>query len=123
MPLVSDPKGREASCLLDTRDGSHGYRSDVERRTVERLLARLREALDSDLRAVCLYGARARGETPHDESDVDLMVIADSGHERYQRVAMDLSAEAAGRGEAGRHRRSRVSINDIACSDLALGAP
>ena len=69
--------------------------SDVERRTVERLLGRLREALGSDLRAVWLYGSRARGETPHDESDVDLLVIADGGWSRYEEKAIDLVFKAA----------------------------
>ncbi len=57
--------------------------SEAERRIVERLVARLREELGDDLRAVWLYGSRARGETPHPESDVDLLAIADGGDRRY----------------------------------------
>jgi predicted nucleotidyltransferase len=57
--------------------------SDEERRIVERLVARLRSELGEDLRAIWLYGSRARGETPHPESDVDLLVIADGGDPRY----------------------------------------
>jgi len=57
--------------------------SDAERRIVERLVARLREELGDDLLAIWLYGSRARGETPHPESDVDLLVIADGGDQRY----------------------------------------
>ncbi len=55
----------------------------------------LSDELGDDLQAIWLYGSRARGETPHEDSDVDLLVIADGGHERYERVALDLSAEAA----------------------------
>ncbi len=50
--------------------------SEAERRTVRRFVAMLDEALGDDLRAVWLYGSRARGERPHPESDVDLLVIA-----------------------------------------------
>jgi predicted nucleotidyltransferase len=69
--------------------------SAPERRTVERFVAALQGELGEDLRAVWLYGSRARGERPHPESDVDLLVIAEGGHERYSRLAMDLSAQAA----------------------------
>ena len=69
--------------------------SDPERRTVQRFVAMLRDALGDDLRAVWLYGSRARGETPHPESDVDLLVIADGGWSRYEAKAIDLAYEAA----------------------------
>lgn len=68
--------------------------TEKQRETVQRFAARLREALGGDLRAVWLYGSRARGEA-HAESDVDLLVIADGGRDRYQRIAWDLSEEAA----------------------------
>ena len=70
--------------------------SDPERRTVQRFVAMLRDALGDDLRAVWLYGSRARGEeTPHPESDVDLLVIADGGWSRYEEKAIDLVFKAA----------------------------
>jgi predicted nucleotidyltransferase len=69
--------------------------SDSERRIVERLVARLREELGSDLRAVWLYGSRARGETPHAESDVDLLAIADGGDRRYGATVNALRFEVA----------------------------
>jgi predicted nucleotidyltransferase len=69
--------------------------SPVERRTVGRFVDVLQSALGDDLRAVWLYGSRARGEQPHPHSDVDLLVIAEGGHERHSRRAMDLSEEAA----------------------------
>ena len=69
--------------------------SPPERRTVERFVAMLGEEMGEDLLAVWLYGSRARGKRLRADSDVDLLVIAEGGHERYGRAAMDLSAEAA----------------------------
>ncbi|HEV2856968.1 MAG TPA: nucleotidyltransferase domain-containing protein [Solirubrobacterales bacterium] len=68
--------------------------TESERRTVEQFAARLNSELGSDLRALWLYGSRARG-TAHPESDVDLLVIAEGGRDRYGRIAGDLSEEAA----------------------------
>lgn len=68
--------------------------TESERRVVERLSSRLDDELNGDLRALWLYGSRAR-RTAHPESDVDLLVIADGGHDRYGRIAGDLSEEAA----------------------------
>jgi predicted nucleotidyltransferase len=69
--------------------------SDAERRVVERLVERLRDELGSDLHAIWLYGSRARGETPHPESDIDLMVLADGGDHRYGKRAIKLVYEIA----------------------------
>jgi predicted nucleotidyltransferase len=69
--------------------------SDAEHRTVRRFVGLLDEALGDDLRAVWLYGSRARGEQPHPESDVDLLVIAAGDSEGRQRLALDLSEAAA----------------------------
>jgi predicted nucleotidyltransferase len=69
--------------------------SDAERRTVQRFVPMLRAELGDDLRAVWLYGSRARGERPHPESDVDLMVIAAGDCERNRDAALGLSAQAA----------------------------
>lgn len=68
--------------------------TEKQRQIVQLFASRLREALGGDLRALWLYGSRARGEA-HAESDVDLLVIADGGRDRYQRIAWDLSEEAA----------------------------
>lgn len=68
--------------------------TETERRTVERFASRLDNVLGGDLRALWLYGSRARG-TGHPESDVDLLVIADGGRDRYGRIAGDLGEEAA----------------------------
>ncbi len=67
----------------------------AERRVVERLVELLRDELGSDLHAIWLYGSRARGETPHPESDVDLMVIADGGSGRYGMKSIELVNEVA----------------------------
>jgi len=65
-----------------------------ERRVLERFASHLDNELGGDLRGLWLYGSRARG-TAHPESDVDLLVIADGGRDRYGRTAGDLSEEAA----------------------------
>lgn len=74
-----------------------------ERRVLRRFTGRLREVLGEDLRAVWLYGSRARGDAVLDESDpdrrsdVDLIVIVDSGHgwSPHSGEAVRLMAEAA----------------------------
>lgn len=68
--------------------------TESERRVVERLASRLENVLGADLRALWLYGSRARG-TARPESDVDLLVIADGGRGRYGRTAGDLSEKIA----------------------------
>jgi predicted nucleotidyltransferase len=65
-----------------------------ERKTVLLFMSNLSDALGDDLLALWLYGSRARGKT-HADSDIDLLVIADGGRDRYQRIAWDLSEEAA----------------------------
>jgi predicted nucleotidyltransferase len=70
-----------------------------ERRVVERFIALLRHEFGADVRAVWLYGSRARGERPHEESDVDLLVVLArepwQDHWRAARLAYD-AAEAEG---------------------------
>jgi predicted nucleotidyltransferase len=82
-----------ATQISDTLAGAS--LSDAERRVVERLVDLLREELGSDLHAIWLFGSRARGETPHSESDIDLMVIADGGEARHWARAYQLTEEAA----------------------------
>jgi predicted nucleotidyltransferase len=53
------------------------------------------DAIGDDLRGLWLYGSRARGEAPREDSDVDLLVIANGDRERQRRLAMDLSEAAA----------------------------
>ena len=51
--------------------------NDAERRVLDRLVAGLAAELGPRLRSIWLYGSRARGETPHAESDVDVLVVVD----------------------------------------------
>jgi predicted nucleotidyltransferase len=66
-----------------------------ERRVVERLVERLSEELGSDLHAIWLFGSRARGEPPHPESDIDLMVLVDEGRSQVGLMAIELAHEIA----------------------------
>ncbi|HKH64575.1 MAG TPA: nucleotidyltransferase domain-containing protein [Solirubrobacterales bacterium] len=68
--------------------------TESERRALERYATHLEDELGGDLRGLWLYGSRARG-TAHPESDIDLLVIAEGGHDRYGRIAGDLSEEVA----------------------------
>jgi predicted nucleotidyltransferase len=68
--------------------------TESERQVVKHFAARLDKELGGDLRGLWLYGSRAR-RTAHPESDVDLLVIADGGRDRYGRIAGDLSEQAA----------------------------
>jgi predicted nucleotidyltransferase len=67
----------------------------AERRVVECLVVRLRAELGSNLHAIWLYGSRARGETPHPESDIDLMVFADGSPWQIGLTAIELAHEIA----------------------------
>jgi predicted nucleotidyltransferase len=67
----------------------------TERRVVERVVERLREELGPDLHAIWLFGSRARGETPHPESDIDLMVLADGSRLQIGLTAIELAHEIA----------------------------
>lgn len=75
--------------------------SEREQFVVGALVGRLQDALAEDLRAVWLYGSRARGDASIDEadpdlkSDIDLMVIADGGKKRYDAVAHELAHRTA----------------------------
>jgi predicted nucleotidyltransferase len=79
--------------------------SERERRVVSRLLAALRDALGKDLRAVWLYGSRARGEAdpsetdPDRRSDIDLMVVIDPSRDARS-VSWDVIALVAATADA-----------------------
>lgn len=64
-----------------------------ERRALERAVEGLRRGLGDDLRAVWLFGSRARGEPPGPDSDIDLMVIT-AARERDESAARRLVEEA-----------------------------
>jgi uncharacterized protein (UPF0332 family) len=67
--------------------------SAVERGVLDRYVNVLRDGLGDDLRAVWLYGSRARGDAVGPESDVDVMVIARQAT-RYRSRRYDLLFEA-----------------------------
>ena len=56
--------------------------TDEERRLLRRFVVLLSERFGADLRGVWLYGSRARGERPHPDSDVDLLVVTRAGRSR-----------------------------------------
>jgi predicted nucleotidyltransferase len=91
--------------------------SERERRVLDRFLAGLRETLGGDLRAVWLYGSRARGDAVLDEtdvdrrSDVDLIVIAEGGKRRYDATVYDLLYDTALR-EGGDPASYSVFVHD-----------
>lgn len=49
----------------------------AERRALDHLVTHLGDELGDRLRSVWLYGSRARGEPPHAESDIDVLVVVD----------------------------------------------
>ena len=51
--------------------------TEDERRALDLAVSELRDEFGERLRSVWLYGSRARGEPPHPESDVDLLVVLD----------------------------------------------
>jgi len=69
--------------------------TEAERLALELAVADLRSALGDRLRAVWLYGSRARGEPPQPESDVDLLVVLD----RRDREATDRVYDALWRAQ------------------------
>lgn len=87
--------------------------SDAERRVVQRLVDSLCKELGADLRAVWLYGSRARGERANAESDVDLIVIADGGERRYGARVSDLRYEIAEEEEGANPVGFSVYVHDL----------
>jgi len=71
--------------------------SDAEREALDRFVSRLAESLGKDLVAVWLYGSRARGEAPHEESDIDVIVLTRGGEED----SLLATRAALASGEAG----------------------
>lgn len=69
-----------------------------ERRTVERFLSLLKERLGGGLLSIWLYGSRARGERPREDSDVDLMVVTRNGLDDARTVNRALFDAAEGEG-------------------------
>jgi predicted nucleotidyltransferase len=67
----------------------------VERRMIERLLGLLERELGPHLRGVWLYGSRARGEPPGEDSDVDLLVVSSRAGRDDDLHVIELAVEAA----------------------------
>jgi predicted nucleotidyltransferase len=66
-----------------------------ERMLIERFVEELRARLKDELHAVWLFGSRARGEQPSDESDVDVLVLVDDASwdgRMYVRTVLDDAA-------------------------------
>jgi predicted nucleotidyltransferase len=72
--------------------------TDVERRTLARLVELLRVEFGPELRSVWLFGSRARGEPGNDDSDVDVLVVTEHGKRDRRRVQdlVYIASEAEG---------------------------
>jgi len=70
-----------------------------ERRALEHAVDALEAELGDDLLAVWLYGSRARGERPGEDSDIDLLVVV-SDSRRLGDRAWRIVYEAAGEADA-----------------------
>ncbi|MBA2383878.1 MAG: nucleotidyltransferase domain-containing protein [Actinobacteria bacterium] len=66
-----------------------------ERHAVERFAELVEAELGPDLRGVWLYGSRARGEEPKEDSDVDLIVVSTRGGPRDDLRLIELAYAAA----------------------------
>jgi predicted nucleotidyltransferase len=78
---------------------AHASLTDLERKALEAVVHELGDRLGPSLRSIWLYGSRARGEPPHDESDVDLLVVLDERSRDADRRVYDAvwhGAERAG---------------------------
>jgi len=72
--------------------------TEVERRTLARLVDLLRADLGDELRSIWLFGSRARGEPGDEDSDVDVLVVTERGKRDFDRVqaAVRAASEAEG---------------------------
>lgn len=69
--------------------------SAEERALLLRFADELRERMGAELHEVSLFGSRARGERPHEDSDVDVLVLVeDASWEGKLRVHAALDAAA-----------------------------
>ena len=74
---------------------------------IQRLLGLLEAELGPHLRAVWLYGSRARGERAGEDSDVDLLAVSTRGEPDDDLRVIELAFEAA---EAERANPAGISI-------------
>jgi predicted nucleotidyltransferase len=66
-----------------------------EQRALERLTRLVEEEFGSHLVGLWLYGSRARGEPPSEDSDVDLLLVSSRGRRDDDLRAIELAFEAA----------------------------
>jgi type I restriction enzyme R subunit len=71
---------------------SEGSLTDAERVAVEQFVERVRESLGKDLDSIWLYGSKARGDAA-EESDVDLLVLAQGGRARHREAVAAIARE------------------------------
>jgi predicted nucleotidyltransferase len=69
--------------------------SDEERALLERFARTLHERLGEDIHAVWLFGSRARGEPPSEESDVDVLVLVEDASWDARMLVRKILEEAA----------------------------
>jgi predicted nucleotidyltransferase len=69
--------------------------SPKESRVLERFVRLLQAELGAGLRAVWLYGSRARGEPPKPDSDVDLLVVSTRARSHDDLRIIELLIQAA----------------------------
>ncbi len=78
---------------------------------LEQLVARVSEKAGSSVKAIWLYGSRARGEGGA-ESDLDVMVVVDSDMRAWQEELLKLATEVD--RQYGRFLSLRVLTYDLA---------
>lgn len=83
-----------------------------ERRAVIRFTQAVEAELGPDLRGVWLYGSRARGEEPGEESDVDLIVVSARGDDREDHLRLLELAMAAADAEGASAGLFSVKLYD-----------
>jgi hypothetical protein len=67
----------------------------AERRTLQRFVGLRRERFTDDLDAVWLYGPRGRGQSPPDESELQLLVLLRRSSRGDRLTALELLRQAA----------------------------
>ncbi len=103
--------------------------TDLERRVLERYVGRLREELGEDLRAVWLYGSRARADAvlddsdPDRKSDVDLLVVAERGSRAGATGHFTWPSRPPSRRETARSGTRSSFTGPSACASAARSAP
>lgn len=85
--------------------------TDVDQKMLDKLAARVGEKAGSSVKAIWLYGSRARGEGAP-ESDLDVMVVVESDMEAWQEEFLELAHEVE--RQYGRFLHLKVLSYDLA---------